>query len=61
MNNIGSKISNGAITLVNTSVSVISSSIVVFGAAVYFLIDMDKIRNGIKNFIIKEIEDWFFI
>ena len=53
MNNIGSKISNGAITLVNTSVSVISSSIVVFGAAVYFLIDMDKIRNGIKNFYYK--------
>lgn len=53
MTNIGSKISDGAITLVNTSVSFMSSAIVVIASAVYFLIDMDKIRSEIKSFYYK--------
>ena len=48
---IGSKISNGAISVVNASFGVISTGIVVLCSAIYFLIDMDKIRKGIKNYL----------
>jgi len=48
ISNLGSTISDGAISVVNASFGVISSMIVVICAAVYFLIDMDKIRNAIK-------------
>lgn len=50
ISNIGSSISNGAISVVNASVGVITTGIVVLCAAIYFLIDMDKIRSGIKNY-----------
>ncbi len=47
--NIGSYISNGAINVVNTGVNVVTNLVIVLFAAVYFLIDMDKIRGYIKN------------
>lgn len=48
--NLGSSISNGAITAVSGSVSVISTGIVVICAAIYFLIDMPKIRENVKKY-----------
>ena len=50
ISNIGSSISNGAISAVNTSVNVVTTGIVVVCAAVYFLIDMNKIRSSIKRY-----------
>ena len=50
ISNIGSSISNGAISAVNTSVNVVTTGIVVVCAAVYFLIDMNKIRSGVKKY-----------
>lgn len=50
ISNIGSSISNGAISAVNASVNVLTTGIVVVCAAVYFLIDMNKIRNSIKRY-----------
>lgn len=50
ISNIGSSISNGAISAVNASVNVLTNGIVVVCAAVYFLIDMNKIRNSIKRY-----------
>ena len=47
---LGDSISNGAISVVNASFGVLSTTIVVVGAAIYFLIDMDKIRAGFKNY-----------
>ena len=47
---LGSSISNGAITVFNASVGVITTGTVVVCAAIYFLIDMDKIRTKIKNY-----------
>lgn len=47
--NIGSYISNGAINVVNTGVNVVTNLVIVLFAAVYFLIDMDKIRGYIKT------------
>lgn len=49
ISNIGSTISNGAISVVNASIGVITTGIVVICAAIYFLIDMDKIREKIKK------------
>ena len=50
ISSIGSSISNGAISVVNASVGVITTGIVVICSAVYFLIDMGKIRDGIKKY-----------
>lgn len=51
ISSIGSSISNGAISVVNSSIGVITNGMVVLCSAVYFLIDMDKIRNGIKEYL----------
>ena len=50
ISSIGSSISNGAISVVNASVGVITTGIVVICSAVYFLIDMGKIRDSIKKY-----------
>lgn len=48
---LGNVISDGAVSVVNSSVSVISNGIIVICAAIYFLIDMDKIRESIKKYL----------
>lgn len=47
---LGSSISDGAINVVNTSVNVFSTGIVVVCAAIYFLIDMPQIREMVKRY-----------
>ncbi len=47
--NVGKYLSSGAITLVNTGVSVIANAIVVIAASLYFIVDMEKIRAFLKN------------
>ena len=51
ISNLGNSISNGAITLVNASFGVLSTAIVVICAAIYFLIDMEKMRIGIRDYL----------
>lgn len=51
ISNLGNSISNGAISVVSSSFDVLSTAIVVIAAAIYFLIDMDKIRKGLENYI----------
>lgn len=46
---IGKYISDGAINVVNTSISVLTNLVIVLFSAVYFLIDMDKIRDYVKQ------------
>lgn len=46
---IGSHISDGAITIVNTSISVVTNLIIVVIVSVYFLYDMSNIRVGFKR------------
>ena len=48
---LGSYISNGAINVISVSVDYISKIFIVFAAFVYFLIDMDKIREIVKEFL----------
>ena len=45
----GSHISNGAITVVNTSINVFTNLIVVMIVSVYFLYDMTNIRKKVKQ------------
>lgn len=46
---IGSYISDGAVNVVNASISVVTSLVIIIFSAVYFLIDMEKTREFIKN------------
>lgn len=47
--NAGKYVSNGAISLINVSLEVITKIFLCFTAAVYFLIDMEEIRKDTKN------------
>lgn len=53
LSNIGTYVSNGAINIIGTSLNIISKFLIGAAAFVYFLIDMDKIRSGIRNFFKK--------
>lgn len=48
---LGSYISNGAINVISVSANYISKFFIVFAAFIYFLIDMDKIRLFVKEFL----------
>lgn len=52
--NVSKYISDGAINLVNSSISFVSNSIIVLVAFIYFLIDMDKIRDNVDEFFSKK-------
>lgn len=47
----GTYLSNGTVNLVNKSIDIISKFIIVAIVSIYFLVDMDNIRNNIKNFL----------
>ena len=48
---VGSSISSGALSVLSTSVSVLSLAVVSICAAIYFLIDMEKIRKNVKSYL----------
>ena len=50
ISSLGSSISSGAISFVGASFGVMSTAIVVICAAIYFLIDMDKVRSRVKEY-----------
>lgn len=54
LSKVGDYVSNGAINIVNASVDIVSKIFIVFASFIYFLIDMDKIRNEIKYFFKKK-------
>lgn len=51
---LGTYVSDGAINLIDSSLSFISTLFIIFAAFIYFLIDMDQIREEIKFFFIKK-------
>ncbi len=53
LSNLGTYVSDGAINLIDTSIGLISQLFIVFAAFIYFLIDMDKIREEVKYFFSK--------
>lgn len=52
--NIGMYISNGAVNMVNASISFISNLVIVFVCFIYFLIDMERIRDNVEYFFKKK-------
>lgn len=49
--NLGEYISSGAITIITASFSVIATLVIIIFVSIYLLIDMEKIRLYLKNFI----------
>lgn len=52
--NVGKYVSDGAVKTINTSINVITNVVIALASSVYFLIDMDKIRKFIKNYLSKK-------
>lgn len=51
ISSLGKYVSDGAVNAIGISLNVISTVLITFSAAIYFLIDMDKIRAGISKFL----------
>lgn len=51
INNIGNYISNGAVSVISMSISLLSKVFIAFAAAMYILSDMDKIRENTKKYL----------
>lgn len=49
MLSLGKYVSDGAVNIIGVSLGYISTAIIAFSAALYFLSDMDKIRSSIKK------------
>ena len=54
LSQFGTYVSDGAINLIDSSISFLSTLLIVFASFIYFLIDMDKIREEIKFFFKKK-------
>ncbi len=48
---VGKYVSDGAISVINVSMSYISKTFIACAAAIYFLIDMDRIRASVKKYL----------
>ncbi len=51
---LGQTLSEGFINVINQSLSIISKTVIILIVAVYFLFDMEKIRDGLENFLIRK-------
>lgn len=54
LGNFGKYVSDGAINLIDSSLSLLSKVLIIFASFIYFLIDMEKIREEIKFFFKKK-------
>jgi len=52
MSSLGKYVSDGAVNVINSSLSVFSIVLIAFAAAIYLLVDMKKIRREFKEFLI---------
>ncbi len=51
ISNVGKYVSDGAVKTINASISVITNVFIALASGIYFLLDMDKIRDGIKKYL----------
>lgn len=51
--NVGAYISNGAVSIVNTSVNFFTNFAIIVCVSLYLLNDMDKIRNWLKEYLLR--------
>lgn len=49
--NVGKYVSDGAVKTINASINVVTNVIIALASSVYFLLDMDKIREDIKEYL----------
>lgn len=56
LSNFGTYVSDGAINLIDSSLGLLSKIFIIFAAFIYFLIDMEDIREEIKFFFSKKSE-----
>lgn len=62
MNLIGEYTTNSILSLLNTSLGFISKFFIIFAATIYFLIDFDKIRAFIGNFLYaKNMKVYYYV
>ena len=54
LSQFGTYVSDGAINLIDSSLSFLSTAVIVFASFIYFLIDMDTIREEIKFYFKKK-------
>lgn len=59
LSNFGTYVSDGAINLIDSSLSLLSKLLIIFASFIYFLIDMDTIREEIKFFFKKRSKKTF--
>lgn len=52
ISSLGKYVSNGAVSAINSSLSVVSIFIISLAAAIYLLVDMHKIRKEVKEFLL---------
>lgn len=48
---LGKYVSDGAVSAINSSLSILSILLIAFASSIYLLVDMDKIRKEIKSFL----------
>jgi predicted PurR-regulated permease PerM len=59
---LGKYVSDGAINVINVSLGVITTFLISFSAAIYFLIDMDMLRQRFKGFLLrKSIKTFLYV
>lgn len=52
--NLGAVVSNGAASFIGSSIGFITLALISFSASIYILIDMDKIRDEVGDFLYKK-------
>lgn len=57
---LGTYVSNGAINVIGTSINLVSQIFIILAAMIYFLMDMDKIRNGVRNLVIRKSRKTYY-
>lgn len=59
MSGLGKYVSDGAVSVINSSLNVVSIFVIVLAAAIYLLVDMAKIRQEFKEFLLRKNERLF--
>lgn len=59
LKNVGTYISDGAISILNASITVVTNLIIVVAVSIYLLWDMDNIRGFLKKTLSKRREKWY--
>mgnify|MGYP005774747907 CR=1 FL=1 len=59
ISNVGKYVSDGAVKTINASINVVSNIFIALASGIYFLIDMDKIRIGIKKYLSNKSDKFY--